>query len=368
MNLEDWAVHLPFNREQWKQVVANRLRRFGGVTRKKLREVGVPTKIEFEPSVHDMLYGATVDVKGGPRNLVRKTPQLLTPFMTRLRIELGKLAENRIPKTLRVRFDAKSMSLIAEETGGPFSYASPVGLGTRQRRPIQRLERYLQKRDAYHQAGHAVVGAFLFGSLPKSLRLKIDQTERGIPRMWPRLGGGFHPFKRNEIMTLLAGLTSEHEFGEGAFVSEYAKADYHEVSDLLGEIAKDLKERQHFLGHLKETVPPGLKDSPFFAQIREGEDFREKAVKAASEHVNWLLQANEQLVHALAERLLKKPHLDEQELEQIFEDYLSRKVPRKLRRRILSATPGELNLPNCGLSLRYLADPPSGFLQRWFWW
>lgn len=364
LQVNHWQVMAPPDRRGWELRVAHQLQTIARANSDKWSRLGVPTQLEFDASVQELFMRIVqTDPMSASRFLYGDSMLIfgsLFPELDSVLLTAGASARGR----LRVTYDARSESFVVVGERGERILVKQANLNlpilaeARRRGPNYDLHRQL-----FHQAGHAVLGTLVYGSLPRSLTRNAAGTDIAQPSLWEHPNVDLYEADANRILIHLGGYAAEELFAPPARTSSPAQQDHRQALAMMEQLMGSLREKQgrESFGDrrnpvpFREIVPPSLRSHPLFSILASTNGDQALALKEAYALVKEALRRHGDFVNALHDALVEREMLTQQEIRGLF--LAARSFPGPQARLIATAEPGIFAATNCRVALEKLGQP-----------
>jgi predicted unusual protein kinase regulating ubiquinone biosynthesis (AarF/ABC1/UbiB family) len=357
-----------------------RLKQEIGDFRQEMREEKIKTKILVDASLNPLFAEAASDATGQFRALSTTWDTFFEMIFTNgpeAVINLrDKSKDKAAPDSVKIAYNEKSRTvrLIAhwndpqKRDRAIVKYKVPR-IHDLEMKPTSEADPHLTEAEAFHQAGHVLLGSLMMGSVPSEVSLPHLGRKSGTSDLWSDQAESLLRFQRSAIYSVVGGILSERLLAEPGRSSNSTKEDLdraiqmatryvnlvkRDVDDILPAASVAKKSgRSHAPELVRETDlgAEGLAEreqfeqTPYFQRIGDEKVRRELA--GVFVLVSRSLLENQGLVERLVEHLVENESIGSGEIKRIFESR-GKKIAEPLLSRILKEKPGTLtqNLPD----------------------
>lgn len=303
-----WNLIRPFNNKQWADLISKRLESYEKTFTEFAHKMNVSAKIEFDSTVHDLLFREGVAPFQGPRELIDTDKEIFETFITDL---ASKIADGPSIQhtTFHVSYVEKEKKhFLVANNYHDFVIEIPFGISRQHSESKLSSEEGHSQLQRLHLAAYVLVGTEQFGSVPKYVEnIDIDSLS-ALYRLWPEPSSNIFELKKKIVITLLSAPAVEFVEMLGHFKSDKIFVVYPVVKKILSDIRLNFNSARTALNfseneeiHLKDLLPEKLSNDPFFIEIDQG-NF-DKVIDLARSEAIKILRKNRKMISAIGNHL-----------------------------------------------------------------
>lgn len=308
-------IYPAFNVDSYKKIINKHIN-----IRKKTFDEDFGINIEFDNSVHNIVYKEGVFPSQGVRPLLSTLNTMLDSYVSKIISDI--ILNYPIAKDVIWKFDVKKekyiIDVLNEKKKIVKSFKYDVKLNIDKLRKSDFSER--QAYTALHEAGHAVVACVKAQLIPKEIVSKTAGVAEGFCRTeWPDIDTKELMYK--QIMVALGGIEAEKLIFGNDFMSNGTGSDLSKATTIASLMVKYYGMSNHNY-HLAVAISPGNEYNTIHDTDNKIEEEVKNILDKAQKDVHQCLKDNKLFLLETAQYLSNNSKLVQDEFKPIVLKYL----------------------------------------------